>query len=162
MNLNETHHTVLLSSSYSEFLSLSSKSSSPTSLPITRHSINLIVQNALPDVSRLVRNFQAQLTNVPRGHAEIVPYFPEYLDSLTSTYKGYRLVELEVTFVTPPRHRWTNLHHRSRSSKSQLIRQVNRANKILLKVLHLVQKAYYSVILHSTCRYQLARMPASQ
>ena len=88
----------------------------PPLFHVTQH-YYLVAQNAAHYTRRLIQNFQAQLANVMRGHAEIALHFPDYLGSFTSMYLGHRLTEPEVSFISLPRPHLANTHHRTRSSK---------------------------------------------
>ncbi|KIJ08969.1 hypothetical protein PAXINDRAFT_158010 [Paxillus involutus ATCC 200175] len=71
VNLNETHHTAMLTSSYPEF---------PT-----------IARGVVPSVERLITNFHRVLARTNLGRAEIAPHFDEYLGTLASQYPGYSM-----------------------------------------------------------------------
>ncbi|KAF9232967.1 hypothetical protein BU15DRAFT_67012 [Melanogaster broomeanus] len=80
INLNETHHTAMLTSNYPEF---------PTT-----------ARGSIVDVERLVIRFHSTLARTNLGHAEIAPFFDDYLGTLVSRYPGHAMSTKSVDFAT--------------------------------------------------------------
>ncbi|KAF9231053.1 hypothetical protein BU15DRAFT_68656 [Melanogaster broomeanus] len=95
VNLNETHHTAMLTSNYPEF---------PTT-----------ARGSIVDVERLVIRFHSTLARTNLGHAEIAPFFDDYLGTLVSRYPGHAMSTKSVDFATIRRAR---THFRRHSGKN--------------------------------------------
>ncbi|KAG2345322.1 hypothetical protein BDR05DRAFT_131684 [Suillus weaverae] len=82
ININKTRHTALLESSYDDF---------PTRgnlfAPRRRYKFHpSLVQGDIPNITLLLTAFRAIIASLPSGHAEIVPYFVNYLGSHSSMH----------------------------------------------------------------------------
>ncbi|KIK98217.1 hypothetical protein PAXRUDRAFT_134664 [Paxillus rubicundulus Ve08.2h10] len=95
VNLYEMHHTAMLTSNYPEF---------PTT-----------AQGSVANVGRLVIHFQSSLARTNLGHAEIAPFFDEYLGTLVSHYPGHAMSTKSVDFATM---RCAHAHFRHHSGKN--------------------------------------------
>ncbi|KAF9220838.1 hypothetical protein BS17DRAFT_786666 [Gyrodon lividus] len=98
IHLNEMHHTTMLTSNYPKF---------PTT-------------GSIVDVGRLVVRFQSSLARTNLGHAEIAPFFGNYLGTLASRYPGHAMPMKSVDFATTCRAR---THFRRHSAVFQCPRQ---------------------------------------